>query len=50
MKCKVKECGKRAAEIVGTCKYCRGEYCLNHRLVEWKLVDNKHCPKIQMFF
>ena len=34
MKCKVKECGKRAAEIVGTCKFCRGEYCLNHRIVE----------------
>jgi len=34
MKCHVKECSKRIAEIVGECKFCQLKFCLGHRLVE----------------
>ena len=32
--CKVNECTKKNVPIIGDCKFCQGQFCLNHRLVE----------------
>ncbi len=36
MKCKFNNCNK-SATVIGNCKYCKQNYCNNHRIVE------QHC-------
>ena len=41
-RCVMIDCRAQAATIVGVCKYCKGKFCLIHRLPE-----SHQCPCMQ---
>lgn len=49
VKCDVPDCKKRAALVVGDCRYCHGHYCGEHRLPEDHRCANMQACKDSSF-